>query len=206
MPVRALAQTPRQNAGPGRPNPLQPPLQRQRTPLCQPAIGLRENAQTGHRPPAHHPPDPDGDDCLQCLSLHRRAQGLFPATGYRADVRRYPRRPGSSRFRQMQRKMEHFIDKIREDPAIDQVSAYTGSSQSNTARMFISLKPLSERDASADEVIARLRKRLVTEPGATCFCNPCRISAWADAGQRPVPVHAARRRSERTARMDAQSL
>ncbi|EEO27974.1 multidrug efflux RND transporter permease subunit [Oxalobacter paraformigenes] len=72
-------------------------------------------------------------------------------------------------FQAMQRKMEHFIDKIREDPAIDQVSAYTGSSQSNTARMFISLKPLSERDASADEVIARLRKRLVTEPGATLF-------------------------------------
>ena len=69
----------------------------------------------------------------------------------------------------MQKKMQTFIQKISEDPAIDQVTGYTGGGQRNNARMFIGLKPLSERDDTADQVIARLRKNLASEPGATLF-------------------------------------
>ena len=72
-------------------------------------------------------------------------------------------------FQAMQKKMQTFIKKISEDPAIDQVTGYTGGGQRNNARMFIGLKPLSERDDTADQVIARLRKNLASEPGATLF-------------------------------------
>ena len=39
----------------------------------------------------------------------------------------------------------------------------------NNGRMFIMLKPLSERKMSADQVIQRLRKKLAAVPGATLF-------------------------------------
>ena len=35
--------------------------------------------------------------------------------------------------------------------------------------MFIALKPLEERKVSADEVIARLRRKIAQIPGATLF-------------------------------------
>ncbi len=69
----------------------------------------------------------------------------------------------------MERKMKHFVDKIQEDPAVDKVAGYTSNAQTNSSHLFISLKPLSERDASSDEVIARLRRKLSSEPGATMF-------------------------------------
>src|SRR5262249_23426218 len=39
---------------------------------------------------------------------------------------------------------------VAADPAIDTVIGFTGGSSSNTARMFISLKPLAERKITAD--------------------------------------------------------
>jgi multidrug efflux pump len=45
----------------------------------------------------------------------------------------------------------------------------TGGGQTNTGQMFISLKPLSARKASADQVIARLRAKLARVPGATLY-------------------------------------
>ncbi|MCZ4065969.1 multidrug efflux RND transporter permease subunit [Oxalobacter aliiformigenes] len=95
-------------------------------------------------------------------------KGFFPQqdTGQMFGVIRADQ---SISFTAMQEKMNTFMAKIKEDPAINQVMGYTASTQSNTARMFISLKPLSERDASADEVIGRLRGKLASEPGATLF-------------------------------------
>ncbi len=72
-------------------------------------------------------------------------------------------------FKAMEQKVKTFVAKVQEDPAVDKVAGYTSSSQTNASRMFLSLKPLSERDASSDEVIARLRKKLSSEPGATLF-------------------------------------
>ena len=69
----------------------------------------------------------------------------------------------------MEKKMKHFVDRIQEDPAIDKVAGYTSNAQTNSAHMFLSLKPKSERDASSDQVIARLRAKLASEPGATMF-------------------------------------
>lgn len=69
----------------------------------------------------------------------------------------------------MEQKMRQFVDKIQEDPAVDKVAGYTSNSQTNSSHMFLSLKPLSERDVSSDQVIARLRQKLSSEPGATMF-------------------------------------
>jgi multidrug efflux pump len=57
------------------------------------------------------------------------------------------------------------------DPAVDTVGAFTGGggSTTNTARMFIALKPLSDRKVGADQVIARLRGKLASEVGASTF-------------------------------------
>ena len=43
--------------------------------------------------------------------------------------------------------------------------------RTNSGSMFISLKPLSERKESAQEVIARLRIKLAKEPGANLYLN-----------------------------------
>jgi len=69
-------------------------------------------------------------------------------------------------FQAMRQKMAGFVDIIRADPAVEQVTEFT--SGGNSGSMFISLKARKERD-SADQVIARLRKRLSSEPGATIF-------------------------------------
>ena len=72
-------------------------------------------------------------------------------------------------FQAMQRKLQRFITLVRRDPEVDGVVGFTGGSQRNVANMFVVLKPLSQRSQSSDQVIARLRKSLAHEPGATLF-------------------------------------
>jgi multidrug efflux pump len=77
-------------------------------------------------------------------------------------------------FQTMQNLLLRMSKIVQDDPAIDVVNASTGGgggggSSTNTARLFISLKPLEERKISADYVIARLRPRLATVPGASLF-------------------------------------
>jgi multidrug efflux pump subunit AcrB len=59
------------------------------------------------------------------------------------------------------------------DPAIDTVGSFigaaSGNSTVNNGRMFITLKPLSQRKVRVDEVINRLRRKLVDVPGITLF-------------------------------------
>ena len=71
-------------------------------------------------------------------------------------------------FQAMRQKLTQAVNIVMSDPAVDTVGAFTGGggSTTNTGRMFISLKPLSERKISAGEVIARLRGKLANEPGA----------------------------------------
>lgn len=58
---------------------------------------------------------------------------------------------------------------VKKDPDVETVVGFTGGGRVNGGNMFIALKPLSVRESSADEVIARLRKELSHEPGATLF-------------------------------------
>jgi multidrug efflux pump len=72
-------------------------------------------------------------------------------------------------FQAMRIKLQRFIDLVGKDPAVELVMGFTGGGSRNNASLFVSLKPLSERKESADQVIARLRKTLANEPGAQLF-------------------------------------
>jgi multidrug efflux pump len=76
-------------------------------------------------------------------------------------------------FQAMRQKLQEFIAVIRNDPAVDNVVGFTGAglggSQTNTGSVFISLKPLSRRDLSADQVITRIRRNVAHIPGASLF-------------------------------------
>ncbi len=72
-------------------------------------------------------------------------------------------------FQAMDVHLRRLMRIVRADPAVDAVNGYTGGSMPNTARMYINLKPLEERKATAGEVIARLRPKLAVEPGATLY-------------------------------------
>ncbi len=75
-------------------------------------------------------------------------------------------------FQAMEPRLTQMIKIIRADPAIDSVVGFTGGgggTSTNTARMFISLKPLAVRKVSADEIITRLRPKLAKVPGATLY-------------------------------------
>jgi multidrug efflux pump len=70
-------------------------------------------------------------------------------------------------FPALRQKLTQFVNIIRSDPAVDTVVAFAGSG--NTARSFITLKPLQQRKLSSDQVIARLRPKLAKVAGATMF-------------------------------------
>ncbi|MDN0105145.1 multidrug efflux RND transporter permease subunit MdtC [Yersinia bercovieri] len=75
-------------------------------------------------------------------------------------------------FQAMQQKLKNFMKIINDDPAVDNVTGFTGGSRTNSGSMFISLKPLSERGESAQQIITRLRAKLAKEPGASLFLAP----------------------------------
>ena len=74
----------------------------------------------------------------------------------------------------MKRILERFVATVGEDPAVVGVTAFSGGSGgvANTGRMYVTLKSLSERKLSADEVVARLRGKLTQTPGASLFLQP----------------------------------
>ena len=72
-------------------------------------------------------------------------------------------------FQAMDKIMLPMINIVAADPAVNTVIGFTGGSTYNTARLFVSLKPLQERNISADLIIGRLRPKLARIPGATLF-------------------------------------
>jgi hydrophobe/amphiphile efflux-1 (HAE1) family protein len=75
-------------------------------------------------------------------------------------------------FTEMQRKITRLAAIVQTDPAVDTVLIFTGGgggTTTNTGRCFISLKPLAQRKASADQIINRLRPKLAVVPGATLY-------------------------------------
>ncbi|HVM48347.1 MAG TPA: efflux RND transporter permease subunit [Candidatus Acidoferrum sp.] len=62
---------------------------------------------------------------------------------------------------------------VLEDPAVATMASFVGGgfggSPLNNGRMFVTLKPQGQRDATADQVINRLRGKLARIPGITLF-------------------------------------
>ncbi|HLL26255.1 MAG TPA: efflux RND transporter permease subunit [Xanthobacteraceae bacterium] len=72
-------------------------------------------------------------------------------------------------FQLMQQKLLQFVTIMKQDPAVATAVGFTGGGQTNSGFIFASLKPISERQISADQVIARLRRALGQVPGATLY-------------------------------------
>ena len=74
-------------------------------------------------------------------------------------------------FQSLRQKLTQFVNIVLADPAVDNLVAFTGGNQgsTNVGRMFMSLKPLAERKLGAPQVMARLRPKLASVPGASLF-------------------------------------
>jgi multidrug efflux pump len=72
-------------------------------------------------------------------------------------------------FQAMQRKLIGIMTIVRSDPAVENVTGFTGGGQRNAGFMYISLKPKSNRDVSSDQVMARLRPKLTRVTGARLY-------------------------------------
>ena len=72
-------------------------------------------------------------------------------------------------FQAMSGKLASFVEIIRADPAVEAVTGFTGSGQTNAGSVYVALKPIAERRLSADRVIARLRGKLARVPGASLY-------------------------------------
>ena len=76
-------------------------------------------------------------------------------------------------YASMVQRMESAVDTVMKDPAVESVASAIGSGGStvslNQGRVFIALKPKAERDATADQVIARLQTQLAQIPGITLY-------------------------------------
>lgn len=70
-------------------------------------------------------------------------------------------------FSVMQPKMEIFRRAVLKDPAVESVAGFIGGTNgTNNAFMLVRLKPIKERNLSAQKVIERLRKEMPKVPGA----------------------------------------
>jgi multidrug efflux pump len=98
-------------------------------------------------------------------------KGFFPQQdtgqlngGLRADQ--------SISFQAMQEKLRQLVNIIKRDPAVDTVVGFTGGGRAGGGFMFITLKPVSQRDVGGQAVIARLRPKLARVTGVSLFLNP----------------------------------
>jgi multidrug efflux pump len=95
-------------------------------------------------------------------------KGFFPQQdtgllvgGIRADA--------SISFQLLRQKLAQLQSIVQTDPAVESVVGYTNSTSAN---VFVTLKPLSQRRVSIDQVTARLRVRLSQVAGAQLFLVP----------------------------------
>ncbi len=74
----------------------------------------------------------------------------------------------ASSFQAMQGRLERIAAIVQKDPAVENVTAFTGGT--NSGRMFVSLK--QDRKLNADQIIGRLRPKLSHIAGASLFLQP----------------------------------
>jgi multidrug efflux pump len=72
-------------------------------------------------------------------------------------------------FEALQGKLRTMMALVQQDPAVANVVGFTNSGQRNGANVFVDLKPLAERDATAEQIITRLRRQLGKVPGASLY-------------------------------------
>ena len=74
-------------------------------------------------------------------------------------------------FQAMKEKLERASAIVQADPAVESVVGFTGGRGTNSANVFVGLKPLGQRD-SIERVMGRLRPKLAQVAGARLFLFP----------------------------------
>ncbi|WJN57276.1 MdtB/MuxB family multidrug efflux RND transporter permease subunit [Pseudomonas sp. SO81] len=84
--------------------------------------------------------------------------------------------PQSISFKAMSERQQRLAGVILQDPDVSSLSSYIGvdgdNPTLNSGRLLINLKPHRERDATASEVIERLRPELTKVPGIALYLQP----------------------------------
>ena len=76
-------------------------------------------------------------------------------------------------FEAMNQRMLQLADIVRQDPDVSGLAMFGNSSQYNAGNFFIALKPKDEgRNATADQIIARLRPKLARVENASLLMQP----------------------------------
>jgi multidrug efflux pump len=102
-------------------------------------------------------------------------KGFFPVqdTGV---IQGISQAPETISFKAMSEKQLELAKVILQDPAVQSLSSFIGADGTNTTlnsgRMSINLKPLSDRDLSASDVIRRLQSRLKNVQGIALYMQP----------------------------------
>ena len=74
-------------------------------------------------------------------------------------------------FQAMSAKLRRATAIVQADPAVESVVGFTGGRGTNSANVFVGLKPLGQRDPIS-EVMTRLRPKLAAIPGARLYLFP----------------------------------
>ena len=113
-------------------------------------------------------------------------KGFLPSedTG---DIRATTEGPEDISFEGMREAQQQVAEILRQDPDIQAMSSTIGvsfsTSAGNAGRFFIRLRPREERTESADEIIARLRRKCAVVPGIKVyFQNPPPIRIGGRSG------------------------
>ena len=81
--------------------------------------------------------------------------------------------PQDASFAVMDDSVQRLAAVIKSDPAVDNVVAFTGGQgTTNGGFIFMALKPLEERKASATQILGRLRPKMPALPVASAFLQP----------------------------------
>jgi multidrug efflux pump len=106
---------------------------------------------------------------LNAVLIVKMPKGFFPQQDTGAIVGGV-QGPQDSSFNAMNHAIQEIGEVIKSDPAVANVIGFTGGSgATNTAFVYLALKPLSERKVSAAEIINRLRPKLNRLPVASAF-------------------------------------
>jgi multidrug efflux pump len=111
---------------------------------------------------------------LNVVLIYRVPKGFFP----QQDTGRLTGNvvaDQSTSFQAMEPRLTQIVKTVKADPAVASVVGFTGGGggpgggATNSAHLYVSLKPLEVRKDSADIVINRLRPKLEKIPGATLY-------------------------------------
>jgi multidrug efflux pump len=72
-------------------------------------------------------------------------------------------------FASMMDKQVQLENIVRSDPAVDHALGFVGGGSENVGRIFAELKDLDQRTVTPEAIIARLRRKIASVPGANLF-------------------------------------